>query len=742
MIVPAGYAWRQAAHDCVIGAIIALVSIPISMGYALVAGLPVVCGLYGSLLPIAVFAFCTTSPRFVFGVDAAPAVLVGGMLLALGIEPESADAVRAVPCIALCVSAWLFLFFILKADRILNFISRPVMGGFITGIGVTIICMQVPKLFGGRAGSGEILELLRHIWLEAHCVCNLPSLASGLATVTIILLCRRFFPRFPVQPVLMFFGAGIVFLAGSDTVSALGIQTLPAVGRGLPPFSLPDVSFLFQRGPETMLPEIVLPAATIALVILSETLLAESNIGSKYDDAIDTRREVLSYAFGNLAAAVSGSCPVNGSVSRTGIADQYGVKSQLMSLSAAVCMLCILLFGTGFISYLPVPVLTGIVISALIGTFEFSLAHRLRAVDKTEFVIFYGAFFSVLLFGTIYGVVVGIILSACTFIIRQTRPATDFLGIVPGMKGFYSLTRRGSQARAIQGAVIYRFSGPLFYANISQFCDDILRAIKPDTRAVIVDASGITSVDAPAAERLLLICSKLRARQVLFYLAGHVSAVNDQLRAYGSESLIYEKVVRPRIPLALSAAGFVEPYQAENAEEALGSYYSEQLAEFDWAFGTDSERLKTEIAQSLAESILQRGDFDAELVRREALKLAKGWWNDADEDDFLDVLEMQILSLHEKDAVPSEKGRVALAIEEKINLRHALLEEKLLTKSRDVMKTLVQRRHRRTKRLKDTHPAIYEHFELLNERYFTEIAMEHPELAKQLADLIADAEKE
>lgn len=730
MIFPAGYRTRSVLADCAIGVVIALVSIPISMGYALVAGLPVVYGLYGSLLPIAVFALVTSSPRFVFGVDAAPAVLVGGMLSSLGIAFESAEAVQLVPCITLCVTFWLLLFFCIKADRILTFVSQPVMGGFISGIGITIILIQLPKLFGGTAGSGELFSLVMHILREAYRAFHAPSFALGVGTVALILLSRALLPKLPVQPLLMFAGAAATWLLHLEK---LGIQTLPAVPRGLSPITLPQLSLIFAH-----YKALFFPSASIALVILSETLLATTNVALKHDETINTRREVLAYALGNLASAFTGSCPINGSVSRTGIANQYGVKSQIMSLSAAATMLLILLFGTAFIRYLPVPVLTGIVIAALIGTLEFSLARRLRAVDKTEYAIFFAAFFSVLLFGTIYGVAVGVLLSACMFIIRQSKPATDFLGIMPGLKGYYSLTRRDTAARAIQGAVIYRFSGPLFYANIQQFCADVTAAAFAGdaggarVRAVVADASGITSIDATACARLVQLREKLRARGVRFYLAGHVSAVNDQLRSFGAESFIYDKVVRPRISLALSDAGFRFPYETEAHDASTDAFYSEQLAEFDWAFGSSSERLKEQLAHEAALLVLQTGTFDAEKIRELALRIAKGWWNDADEDDFLDLLEMQILTLQDQGL---KRG-----IESGISLRHALLEERLLEHNDALMKKIVQRRAERSARLKEKHPAAYEQLELLHERYFTEIAMEQPELARRLATLISASE--
>ena len=152
---------KNAAKDIFTGIIISLVSIPISMGYAQVSGLPVVYGLYGSIFPILVFGLLSTSKHFIFGVDAAPAALVGAFLAAAGIEGGSEEAVRVIPVISLCVGIWLLLMALFRAGRVVAYISTPVMGGFISGISATIIFMQIPKLLGGTSGRGEIDELVK-----------------------------------------------------------------------------------------------------------------------------------------------------------------------------------------------------------------------------------------------------------------------------------------------------------------------------------------------------------------------------------------------------------------------------------------------------------------------------------------------------------------------------------------------------------------------------------------------------
>ena len=532
---------KNIQKDIISGIIVALVSIPISMGYAQIAGLPVVYGLYCSILPVLIYGLVTSSPQFVFGVDATPAALVGGTLATLGIVSGSEEAKAVVPAITLVAALWLLVFFFIKAGRVVNYISTPVMGGFISGIGVTIILMQAAKLFGGNAGTGEAIKLLIHIAGEMKSF-NPLSAVLGVGTVVIILVAKKFIPKFPMSVLLMVLGALATAIFHIDR---FGVKLLPHVDKGLPGFSLPDMSVVFKNPSD-----IILLGLSVAGVVMAQTLLATNNYANKYGYKVSNNREILSYAAANAASAVIGGCPLNGSVSRTGIADQFGCKSQVMSITASLTMLLIVLFGTPVLEYLPVPILTGIVVAALIGITEFGLAVKLWKTDHKEFAIFVGAFLGVLLFGTIYGVVIGVILSFIAVIVKAVEPPRAFLGVIPGQDGFYSLNRYRNVKR-IQGAVIYRFNGALFFANINTFVDDIEKNLDDNTKMVIVDAGGVGSIDVTAVDRLMSLYKALEKKGIRFYITEHEHTLNDQLRELGAGMLVEKGVVRRTIPLAL-----------------------------------------------------------------------------------------------------------------------------------------------------------------------------------------------
>lgn len=684
-----GYESKNIIKDILAGIIIMAVSIPISMGYAQIAGLPAVYGLYGSVFPILVFAFFSTSPQFIFGVDAAPAALVGSALISLHVESGSKEAMAVVPVLTFFVVVWLLAFYIMKAGKLVNYISAPVMGGFITGICTTIILMQLPKLMGGTAGTGELPELAVHIARTAKQI-NVPSLIMGIAALAILLLAKKRIPKFPMAVVLMAAGA---LMTRFLPVESWGVKTLDTVEIGLPKWSIPDLSLVPMN-------EVITISLSVAVVIMAETLLAENNFAQKNGYRIDDNQEILAFSMGNLAAALTGCCPINGSVSRTAMGEQYQGKTQLTGIVAGLSMMMLLLCGTGFIGYLPVPVLTAIVISALLGATEFELAVRLWKVSRTECLIFAGAFVGVLLLGTINGVLIGMILSFSEMIIRNAKPATCFLGIQPGHRHFRDL-KEGVQIHQIEGVVIYRFSSNLFFANVSVLQKDIEDSIREDTRAVILDASGIGSIDITAADRLEILYRSLKEKGIRFYITEHIAELNEQMRKLGLGYLIEEGCARRTIHIALKDMGIKRPYPLEGGvdnEERSASRkrVDNRVQEFVWAFGSDTEaEIEKQIMRQI-EQLKQNGDVE---------NLFHGRWahmEELDQDEWLEHLEehlKEIVNISGKDertlAARFEEHRKE--VHEQISQEHPELAERFQ-----------ERRHLLDEHLKERRPEVYD----------------------------------
>ena len=691
--------------------------------------MPAVFGLYGSVLPILFFALFSTSPQFIFGVDAAPAAIAGAALASLGIESGSVDALRYIPVISLFVGLWLLLFYFLKAGKLVTFISTPVMGGFISGIALTIILMQIPKIMGGKSGSGELPELLKHLY-ETVLHINWVSVGLGIGALAILIISKKVMPKFPMAVVIMALGmvSTLVF-----HVDHYGVALLSKVEPGLPKFIIPsvfhvDLKHAAGRG------------LMIAVVVMAETLLSENNFASKNGYKIDDNKEILACAAGNIISAFTGSCPVNGSISRTSMNEQFGGKTQAVSITAAISMVMVLLFAAGFIGYLPVPVLTAIVISALMNVVEWHLAVRLFKVSRKEFYIFVAACMAVLFLGTIYGVIIGIILSFVAVVIRETNPPRAFLGSIPGRDGFYDLNKN-HYAHPIEHTMIYRFNANLFFANSKLFQEDIENNLKEDTKTVIVDAGTITSIDITAADTILMLKQNLEKKGIAFYITEHMQALNTQFRNLEMGGLIEEGCIRRTITAALLDSGLQKPFPLEgipaNLQESLEElrehagklpvhkHNTEKieklkkalwlhtlpaeeentLEEFAWAFGEDTvNEIEKRVHRVIAN--LHHWPEIKEISEKGLSKQMQAWHNlgAIDEDEVLRRMELHLDEL----SANLEEDKNKQLIFQMIEKRRHHLEIELKQENPEIWEKLVESREHLERRLQKQNPEAAE----------------------------------
>ena len=714
-------------NDVIAGLIVAALSIPISMGYAQIAGLPAQYGLYGSVVPILLFALFSTSPQFVMGVDAAPAALVGGALASLGYAQGSKEAMAIVPVITIMTAAWLFLFSGLRMGKLVNYISMPVMGGFISGISFTIILMQVPKLMGYGTVTGKLFVLISGI-VEVMDKINYVSLALGVGTIVISLVSKKYMPKFPMSVLLMI--AGVVLTIVFHIDERYDVALLAAVEPGLPKlqeFHFGDWDYL----------GIAETAFSVALVITANSLLAENNFATKNGYTIDKNREIFAFGLANLGSAMIGGCPINGSVSRTSMTEQFESKSQMASLVAGCSMILLLLFGTGFIEYLPVPVLTGIVMAALLGVIDWKLAKRLYKECKVELFIFFGAFFGVLVLGTVEGVVVGICLSFVDVLIRASKSPSSFLGVIPGKNGFYGL-ERSSGARKIKETVIYRFSGSLFFANVGKFEQDIEDSIQEDTKYIIVDAAGINDIDMTAADRLAALHKRLESKGIRFFITEHTGELNDKLRQYGAGNLVEEGVARRTISTALRDVHLYPPYPLEGNTEEHMEYAltpgNRSLSEFEWAFGKEA----TAYMEAYAKEVLEH------LSKEDGKNIANGWYLEhqatkrwkklghADEQILLYHLELHLKEMSEK------LGENEKRIEEELEKRRMFIDECMKLESQEEYERLKKKFEQFEEKMKEERPVLYEEIMTIRKR-IEEAKREHDTIDK---DFKCDKENE
>lgn len=646
---------------------------------------------------------------------------MGAFLATLGIESGSAEAVQLVPVISFFVGVWLLLMALFRAGRVVSYISTPVMGGFISGISTTIIFMQIPKILGGTGGRGEIVELAEHIFETCAHSFNATSAILGGAALAVLLISKKLMPRLPMSVFVMIGGA---VLGWTGFAESRGVALLENVERGLPAWRLPHFS-------GWDLTQVLTTSLTVAVVIMAETLLASSSYAAKNGYKLENDREILAYGLGNIAASMTGCCPVNGSVSRSAMGEQYGGKSQIMSIAASFSMMLIMLFGTGFIKYLPVPILTAIVVSALLGAVEFHLMKRLFRQDKRELFIFFGAFFGVLIFGTVYGVMTGVILSFISLILNVANPKRSFLGVIEGHEGFHSL-ERNTYAYPVKGAVLYRFSGNLYFANINIFISDIESALKDDTRVVVVDSGAVCNIDITAADRIAELKKLLDGRGIKLYFASHIGSLNDRFRRLGLGSMVEEGHCRRTIPAALLDAGFTAPYDTENDKELVKEELpvrSFERLEFEWAFGSAADEEMEKYAEKLLLSINSSGNAEEQLTG--IINADENWkgMGELDREELLVHLESHLKELSEKLHISEER------IEEAIELRKLRLAKSIGVRDPNALKTLREHDRRFVRTLKKHDSKLYEKLLAHRREALDNLRKSNPEFTDLIDDL-------
>ena len=392
--------------------------------------------------------------------------------------------------------------------------------------------------------------------------------------------------------------------------------------------------------------------------------------------------------------------------------EQFGGHTQLVSLVATVLMGALLLFCTGFIQYLPVPILTAIVISALLGAVEFDLAHRLFQANRKEFYIFMSAFAGVLVLGTIYGVVIGMLLSFADVILRSSQPRRDFLGVIPDHPGFYPLDQIGD-AQPLPHVVLYRFSGSLFFANVALFQQDLEDTITADTKAVIVDASGIVSVDISAADRLVMLYRKLKARGIRFYLTEHISQVNDELRRFGAGELVAEGAVHRTMYAALLDTGIAQEQLLRFLPTGLRRTAPELLRysqEIQWAYGKDAEEQMERLTGQLIDTLAHTNKEERAYALVRLLHSGR-WQGVMDRDDVLVHLEEHLAELAK--LLERPEGEVLSTLEQE----RTEIAAKLRQEYPEVSQQLAEHRQALAHYLRLRYPETSRHLEEVRERF-------------------------
>jgi sulfate permease, SulP family len=566
-----GYRPGWLRGDCVAGLTVWAVLVPESLAYASIAGVSPVVGLYAAPGALILYAALGSSRHLITGPMAATAALSAAAVgdLAAG-HAGTFAALTATLAITMGVLA--ALAGLARLGFVANFISEPVLKGFIIGLALTIIVGQVPKLFGISKGSGDFFQQLGHVIVNlGHTQWR--DLALGLVSLAIVLALRRFAPMLPAPLVAVAFGILAVWAFG---LQRHGVKIVGHIDAGLPSFGLPGV-------PSADYLKLAGAAVGIMLVGFAEGLGAAKTYAAKNGYEIDANRELAGLGAANLAAGLSSGMVVNGSLSKTAVNGSAGARTQVSGLVAAAVTILTLLFLTGLFQDLPEATLAAVVIAALIELVDFAALRSLyRAYTsrlgqiygpaaRADFIAAVAALLGVLVFDTLPGLFIGIGVSMVLLLYRASRPHVAVLGRLPdgGGGGAWADASTHPDSAAVDGVAVLRVESGLFFANADYVRSSITRAAAADgVHAVVLDCETVPFVDVTAARMLDGLAVALRRQGVRLVIARGVGQVRDVLGTGAPEEFgsVREAVDAVRFGQA-TADGQVQPPRPRGATD-------------------------------------------------------------------------------------------------------------------------------------------------------------------------------
>ena len=543
---PSSYRRAWLPRDVIAGIVLSTLLVPQGMAYAELAGLPPITGLYTSVLCLLGYAVFGPSRILVLGPDSSLGPMIAATILPLaGADGDPKRAIALASMLAIIVGAIMTVAAVAKLGFIADLISKPTMIGYMNGLALTILVGQLPKLFGFKVeADGFLGELTGFIKGLAHGEAVAAAAAVGIAGIAVILVLQRWLPKVPAVLIM------VVLAIASTTVFSLadhGVSLVGVLPKGFPPLTIPDVHVadlwpLFGG------------ALGIVVVSLADTISTASAFAARTGQEIDGNGEMIGIGAANLAAGLFQGFPVSTSGSRTAVAERAGAKTQLTGVIGAAVIIVMIVLVPGLFRNLPNPALAAVVITASLSLADIPGTVRLWRQRKVEFSLSIAAFLGVALLGVLPGIAIAVALSILNVFRRAWWPYDTELGRVEGLEGYHDV-HTYPEAQHLPGLVIYRFDGPLFFANATTFRDEIRRMARADPPPtwILIAAEPVTDVDTTAADMLEDLDEALNAQGTSLVFAELKDPVRRKIERYGLTRTIDPRHFFPTTDAALAA---------------------------------------------------------------------------------------------------------------------------------------------------------------------------------------------
>jgi high affinity sulfate transporter 1 len=497
-------------HDLRAGIAVAAVTVPVGIANAQLAGLPPATGLYASILPLLAYALFGTSPQLIFGASAAAAALVASAIAPLaGGDPSQYLAMTMMLTLLvglMCVAASF-----LRLGAIADFLSKPILVGFMNGLSLSIVLGQMGPLFGISLESTGFFPRVYEFFVSLSRT-HLPTLGIGLLSLSALLAAQRYLPRIPAALVAMAVAALVALIFRLERA---GVAMIGLVPGGLPQLAIPSV-------PLNVLPVLLAEAAGLALVSFSSMMLVARSFADKNRYDVDPDREIAALGAANLAAAISQSFVVTGSGPRTAIAESAGGRTQVAGLVSAGIVVLVLLFLTAPLRFVPTVSLAAILIVTGLSLINWKDLRAIHRIEPQEFWLAVIATVGVLLFGAIQAILFVVVLALLRFVRLTARPNVEILGEVEGYGGYQSIERH-PDATSSSGLLMFRYNGPIVFFSAPHFKKAVRRAVAdadPGIRWFVIDLLPVSMIDTTGLFALRDAFDSLRDRGIVVAAAG------------------------------------------------------------------------------------------------------------------------------------------------------------------------------------------------------------------------------
>jgi SulP family sulfate permease len=524
--------------------------VPEAMAYAGIAGLPPQAGLYTLLAALLAYALLGTSRHLVVQATSATAALLASSVAAALVATAAATAAdpetyQAYASAFVLVTGLVFLGAgLARLGFITQFLSKPVMDGFVMGLAIFVAVGQLNKLFGVPKPEGNTLAKLLGIIKELP-QANWVTFAVGAIALALLFLLPRWNKKIPAGLVVLF--AAIGLSAVLDLPGKYGVEIVGKLPQGLP-------SFAFPRVPFTTYLAMILPAIGVLLVAYSEALGVAHEFAEKHGYEVNADQELNAHAVANLASALFGGMIAGGSMSASAVKEGAGARSQVTNLVTWGVTIVTLLFLTPLFAPLPEAVLAALIIHAVWHIIAARKLQRIRLASRVEFWFGALALAGVLLIDVLEGMIIGLVASLVFVVYRTSQPHISSLGRVPGVPGAYSDLDRHPESTPVPGVLIVRLDAQLYYANALTVRDRVkamLAEMEPPPHAVIFDSASQEQIDVTSTDMLMGLVKELHKIGIEVYLADVHMPVLEHARKTGLLESIGEDHVFPTVDLAV-----------------------------------------------------------------------------------------------------------------------------------------------------------------------------------------------